>query len=93
MNDSLKSANAGVSGRDYADRSAEREDGLAHAQLTDGAREISGAATDAIGNVREAIAGSFADIAQTLRAVVREHPFTAIATAAGVAYVYARIRH
>ncbi len=92
MNNPSENIGASALGSDYADHRAEREDALARAQLSDGLHEIAEATTDAIDSVREAIAGNFADIAQTLRALVRARPFTAIATTAGVAYVYARIR-
>ena len=67
------------------------EDALAREQLKDGAHEISDAAADVVGSVRAATLDSFSDIAEAARELIRERPLVAIAAAAGVAYLVARI--
>lgn len=84
-------SDSGVSGNAYGSNGAAGESLTSRAQLRAGVQEISDATTDALDSLREATAGSAADIAISAREFIRERPLAAIAIAAGFGYLYTRI--
>jgi ElaB/YqjD/DUF883 family membrane-anchored ribosome-binding protein len=89
------SATANTAAFDHLDSEqaeADFHDALAREQLKEGAHEISDAAADAAGSVREAAIGSATDIVEAARELIRQRPLAALAGAAALAYLYARIR-
>jgi ElaB/YqjD/DUF883 family membrane-anchored ribosome-binding protein len=67
------------------------EFGHARERISEGADEIRIAAADIAATVRETASECAADLSGLLRDTVRERPLAALATAAGVAFVVARL--
>ena len=55
--------------------------------------DVARAASDAAGALSDAIREGTDELADALRALVREKPLAALAVAAGVAYLVGRLRH
>jgi hypothetical protein len=68
-------------------------DELGHARerIGEGAEEIRIAAADIAATLRETAGDCASDLSSLLREVVRERPLASLATAAGAAYVLARL--